>query len=98
MAEVVLFVETGCRFCEAAKEFFAQRDVAFTEVDVGGSAEAREVVRRLTGSGVVPQIFVSEVLVGSYEELRRLDESGRLDEILAAAHDPREETTLSLAI
>lgn len=96
MNDVVLFTEPGCRYCDAARAFLAAKGVTVTEIDVGGNAEAREVVERMSGSALVPQVFVSDRHIGSYEELRRLDESGQLDQILADTPEPGEETTLSL--
>ena len=98
MADVVLFIESGCTFCAATRRYFRAKGVEVTEIDVSGNAEAREVVRRMTGSGMVPQIFISDVHVGGYEDLRRLDVCGELDQLLATAPRPRIETTLSLSI
>lgn len=98
MADVVLFVEDGCTFCAATRRYFRAKGVAVNEIDVSGNPEAREVVRRMTGSAMVPQIFISDVHVGGYEDLRRLDVTGELDKLLASAPRPRIETTMSLSI
>jgi glutaredoxin 3 len=37
-----------------------------------------------SGRRTVPQIFIDEVSIGGFEELRALDQDGRLDRLLAA--------------
>lgn len=98
MADVVLFVEAGCSFCATTRRYLRAKGVEVSEIEVGGNEEAREVLRRMTGSSMVPQIFISDVHVGGYEDLRRLDVCGELDHLLASAPRPRIETTLSLSI
>lgn len=97
MSTVILFVEQGCVFCNASRRYLRAKGVDVTEIDVSGQG-ARDVLRRMTGSGTVPQIFISDVYVGGYEDLRRMDVGGELDELLASAPRPRIETTLSLSI
>ncbi|MCO4743661.1 MAG: glutaredoxin 3 [Proteobacteria bacterium] len=97
MADVILFIEPHCAFCNAARRYLRAKGVAVTEIDVGDPT-ARRVLQRLTGSATVPQIFISDVHVGGYEELRRMDVLGELDQLLTSAPKPRIETTLSLSI
>lgn len=98
MTHVILFVTQGCAFCDAARRYLRAKGVEVSEIDVSGVGGARDVLRRMTGSATVPQIFISDVHVGGYEELRRMDVIGELDQLLASAPRPRIETTLSLSI
>ena len=97
MADVVMFTSNHCAFCSAAKRYLQRKGVRVQEINVTGVAGARDVLKRMTGSATVPQIFISDVHIGGYEELRALDAAGELDALLAHAPAPRVETSMSLS-
>jgi glutaredoxin 3 len=63
---VTIYTTKTCGYCRAAKDFFQQNNVAFTEVDVGVDPnEARKMIEK-SGQMGVPVIVVGE---GADEEL-----------------------------
>jgi glutaredoxin 3 len=57
--------------------------VAFEEIDVSGDAALREKMIELSGGRrTVPEIFINGKIVGGYDELRALDDEGKLDPLL----------------
>lgn len=44
---------------------------------------AQEMVER-TGRQTVPQIFIDDLHVGGFDDLKALDDDGKLDELLGA--------------
>ena len=69
MKNVTIYTTPTCHFCHAAKEFFKEHDVAYTEKDVSGDANARKEMVDKSGQMGVPVIFVdSEMIVGFDED------------------------------
>ena len=83
--KVVIYTSWLCPYCAAAKSLLAKKGVAFEEIDAPrGSAARDEAIEKSGGRQTVPQIFIGEVAVGGFDDLRALDEAGRLDALLAA--------------
>ncbi len=73
--EVIIYSTPTCHFCEAAKNFFNENGVVYTEHNVQEDQEkAREMVER-SGQMGVPVIFIGDEMVIGFDE-------GRLRELL----------------
>ncbi len=72
-----------CGYCLLAKRLLQKKGVAFREVDVSGDSAARAWLRETTGQLTVPQIFIGGRPIGGYRELSALEQSGKLDALLA---------------
>ncbi|NQW09782.1 MAG: glutaredoxin 3 [Alphaproteobacteria bacterium] len=83
MAKVEIYTTMFCPFCGRAKALLSKKGVAFTEYDVGGSSDARAIMReRAGGRYTVPQIFIDDQSIGGSDELAALDSAGKLDTML----------------
>lgn len=82
---VLMYTTSWCGYCRRARELFAAKGVAFTEIDVEQVAGARDEMRARSGRTSVPQIFVGDRHLGGYDDTRALDDRGELDPLLAAA-------------
>ena len=82
MPKVIVYTRDYCPFCKHAKALLQSKGVEFEEIDIGDDEALQEEIWRLSRLKTVPQIFVDGKPVGGYEELRRLDASGELDELL----------------
>lgn len=59
------------------------KDLDYTEIDVTGDDDARiALVEKSGGRKTVPQIFINDQPVGGFDDLRALEESGKLDQML----------------
>lgn len=84
MAKVEVYSTQVCPYCVRAKSLLDAKDVDFEEIDVTGDDEARiALVAKAGGRRTVPQIFINGQSIGGYDDLRALEESGRLDQMLA---------------
>jgi len=82
MARVVIYRTTYCGYCEMAKRLFESLGVDFEEIDVTDDHETRlELVER-TGLRTVPQIFIDGESVGGFDDVKKLQREGKLDEML----------------
>ncbi len=84
MAKIEIYTTTYCPYCVRAKHLLDAKDVDYSEVDVTGDDAARvALVEKSGGRKTVPQIFINGVPVGGYDDIRALEESGKLDAMLA---------------
>lgn len=82
---VELYTWAYCSYCMAAKRLLQKKGVAFKEYHIEGDETARAaMMARAGGRRSVPQIFIDGMSIGGYMELYQLEQSGRLDELLAA--------------
>lgn len=80
---VEIYTKAFCSFCWRAKTLLQDKGVDFVEisVDMGGKDRAL-MIERTNGRTTVPQIFIRGEHVGGCSELYRLDDDGRLDQLL----------------
>lgn len=65
---VTIYSTPVCHFCHAAKEFFAENNVAYTEHDVAGDAEKRQEMIDMTGQMGVPVIRIGDDVIIGFDE------------------------------
>ena len=83
MAKIEIYSTTYCPYCTRAKALMDAKDLDYTEIDVTGDDDARmALVAKSGGRKTVPQIFINGQIVGGYDDLRALEESGKLDQML----------------
>ena len=62
---VTIYSTPTCHFCHMAKEFFTEKNVAYTAYDVASDAEKRQEMIKLTGQLGGPVIVVGgDIMVG----------------------------------
>jgi glutaredoxin 3 len=66
MAEVKMFTKPGCPYCEAAREHYDSKGIAYDEIDVIGNAAAQKELLRLSGGRRIVPVIIDggEVKVG----------------------------------
>lgn len=85
VATVQIYTTTYCPYCVRAKALLARKGVHFEEIDVTDDPALREKMVRLAGGRrTVPEIFINGKIIGGFEELRALDDSGELDAMLSS--------------
>ncbi len=83
MKPVTLYTGRFCPYCQMAKALLAQKGVQQIEEISADDPEVRARLIEQTGRRTVPQIFIGGELVGGFDDLRALNQQGRLDEMLA---------------
>ncbi len=73
--DVTIYSTPVCHFCHAAKEFFNENEVKFTEYDVASDAEKRQEMIEMTNQMGVPVIRIGDDVVIGFDE-------GKLRELL----------------
>jgi glutaredoxin-like YruB-family protein len=67
MKKVTIYSTPGCIYCKLAKDFFAEKGVEFTDVDLSADSAKREEMIEKTGQMSVPMIEIegeSEIVIG----------------------------------
>lgn len=82
-AEIILYSKDYCPYCVAAKNLLTQKGVSFREIDVGvDQAQYEEMLRKAAPRRTVPQIFIDGQGVGGFDDIKKLDQEGKLDALL----------------
>lgn len=83
MAVVEIYTKQFCGFCYRALMLLEKKAIEVEEIPIDGKPELRAVmIERANGRTTVPQIFVRGEHIGGCTDLVRLEEEGRLDELL----------------
>ncbi len=85
MSDVTVYTTNACGFCTRVKMLLKARDIDYREVNVWNDPDAFVELARSSGMMTLPQVFVGEVLIGGYNETAEADQSGYLQQLLAAA-------------
>ena len=82
MAPVVMYSTALCPYCFRARRLLNRRGVTFEERRM--RRRDREQLAPLGGGLTYPQITFGERVVDGWTELRRLDRSGELEQLVSA--------------
>jgi glutaredoxin 3 len=83
MAKVEIYTGSYCPYCTRAKEFLDAKQVDYVEYDVTDDNDGRaKLLERAMGRRTIPQIFINDVGIGGYDDMRALDDKGELDSLL----------------
>ena len=70
MKNVTIYSTPTCHFCHAAKEFFKEHNIAFTDYNVSEDAAKRDEMIQKSGQMGVPVIFIDSDMVTGFDESR----------------------------
>ena len=83
MPTVRMYKSNPCPYCTAAYRFLTEiKGVEVEEIDLTGNREARIELMQRSGQRTVPQIWIGDVHIGGYDDMRALDRRGGLDPLL----------------
>jgi len=68
--EVTIYSTPTCHFCHAAKDFFTEHQIAFTDINVATDLTKRQEMIQKSGQMGVPVIDVGGELVVGFDEDR----------------------------
>ena len=82
MAKIEIFSSPDCGYCNHAKDLLRKKGLAFEDLDVSDDTHRQDFIERLPRVRAIPQIFIGGDHIGGYEDLRLLEETGKLDEMM----------------
>ena len=83
MKKIIIYSSNNCGYCELAKNLLDSLSYQYQEINIQEIPNKRdEMLRKSNGKRTVPQIFISDVHVGGYDELDKLHLKGKLTELI----------------
>jgi glutaredoxin 3 len=79
---VTVYTGNFCGYCTQVKALLERRGIPYTELSVEDEPGLRERLLARSGRRTLPQVFVGERYIGGADELRALDASGELNQLL----------------
>lgn len=68
--QVTIYSTPVCHYCQAAKEYFNENNVSYTEHDVASDSEKRQEMIEMTGQMGVPVIRIGDDVVVGFDEAK----------------------------
>ncbi len=68
--KVVMFSTPTCSFCNAAKRYFREKNIRFTDVDVSRDHKAAMDMQRRTGQTGVPVILINNRPIVGFDKAK----------------------------
>jgi len=79
MSEVVLYGTRFCPFCTAARRLLSAKGINYQDIALDSNPELRAKIMKKSLRNTVPQIWIGELHVGGYTDLRELELEGELE-------------------
>ncbi|KAF8114645.1 hypothetical protein N665_0035s0024 [Sinapis alba] len=79
---IILYTRLGCEECRECRLYFHGKRLRYVEINIDIYPSRKQDLEKIGGSSCssdVPKVFFNEELVGSFKELKKIDESGELD-------------------
>ena len=85
MPKITVYTKPMCPYCFRAMALFNEKGVEVNEISAAfDKAKREEMLAKSNGKRTYPQIFIGETHVGGFDDLKALDDAGKLDPLLAA--------------
>jgi glutaredoxin 3 len=81
MKNILIYTKKPCPYCEHAKTLLKQKGLAYEE-KLLTSPDEMIALKKKTGWMTFPQIFIGDKLIGGFDDLSALNQSGELDKML----------------
>lgn len=70
MHKVTIYSTPTCHFCHAAKDFFKENNIEFTDNDVASDMDKRSEMIEMTGQMGVPVIKIDDDVIVGFDEAK----------------------------
>ena len=82
MVDVVLYTKSYCTFSKECKKFLDAKGVKYDEMTIDNDPIVRSEMETKSGRTDTPQVFIGGRHIGSFDDLKALEEQGLLDGML----------------
>jgi len=67
--KAIVWSNVGCHFCEMAKNLLKQKGIEYEERSLAKEWKIQQLLEVVPNARTVPQIFIDNEYVGSYQDL-----------------------------
>jgi len=85
MPIILIYTSTIYPYCLMAKRLLDKKGAKYQELNVDKDPELRQEMMQRTQRRTVPQIYIDDLHVGGFDELRAMETRKELDPLLAAS-------------
>lgn len=83
MAEVIIYSKANCPYCVHAKNLLTDKGVSFQELRIDLDPAAFSAMEEIVPQArTVPQIIINGQPIGGFDDLKALNDAGKLEELL----------------
>lgn len=82
LGQVLVFSITGCPFCAKTKRLLTDLQVPYADINLEKYPDRRYEMQSRTGRRTVPQIFFNAKHIGGFEDIKKLYDDGKLEDLL----------------
>jgi len=79
---IKVYTKDYCPYCDRAKSLLTQLGHKYEEIPLGSDQDKIITLVKKTGMRTLPQIFIEDKLIGGYDDLKVLIDSGKIQELL----------------
>ncbi len=80
---IIIYSTLSCPYCNNAKALLDKKGVEYKEILVDKDpSQLKEMLAKSNGRRTVPQIFIDGKHIGGFDDLKDLNDSGKLDALL----------------
>ena len=86
MPNIEIYSKDHCPYCDRAKQLLDHKSAKYTVIRVDkekNPAIFEEMMRKAEGRRTFPQIFINNQPIGGFDDLWALEQTGKLDLLLA---------------
>jgi glutaredoxin len=69
--KAIVWSKYHCPYCDQAKALLKQRGIQFEERKIGDGYTKEDLLEAVPTARTVPQIFIDDVLIGGFTELKQ---------------------------
>jgi len=77
---IIIYTKLGCEDCKMVRLFLHQKRLKYVEINIDIFPSRKLELEKNTGSSTVPKVYFNDLLIGGLVELKKMEDSGILDE------------------
>lgn len=83
-ADIVIYTKDGCPYCVSAKNLLRSKGYNYQEIKIADfdGIEYQQMLNLSNGLKTVPQIFINNIHVGGFDNLKDLNDKGELNKMV----------------
>jgi len=84
-ADIIIYTKDNCPYCTYAKQLLEEKGASYKEIAIDKDTDESKKAMEFMSSKelkTVPQVMINNKLIGGYDDLKKLDNDGNLNDLL----------------